>query len=860
MYRLLIHFVRSFIALSILTLLMVFTIYGISNSEVLFSDTPDWQGGAGTWPSGIAWGDIDNNGWLDLVTGVGIDLSTLPDHVYYNYNGHLSTTAGWTSEYGGYSACVQLGDLDNDGDIDMVVPGVGLLGIVAPVSTVIYYNDNGFPANPDYFTEPTINVWSLDLGDIDGDGDLDMVLPDCGIAVNARSIKIYYNNGGTFNTTPDWESDLLYRSVDAEFADIDLDGDLDLVAYGYNGLQIFDNLAGVLETTPSWTTTAASGGFQIAIADYNNDNYPDIAVSCGNSGGSIVGFSVFENVSGTVNTVVDWTNSTYQGAGVSWGDMDDDGDLDLVGCGWLNNPVGIFENVAGVLSDEFVWSENADGTQLAILADYDEDMLVETTKNITADGTRKLFTLEEVPIHEISLIEIDGVPLDYSQYCYHLETGWISMASPPVSGSEISIHYAYSRDLDIAIGGSSAWIYNNRQSTLHLPTYTFTSTEFVDDGEDGFFDSGETTRFYFTLNNEHTTDHNVTVTMTSSNPDIVFTNQSVFFSVIDGDNTTVNNLSEPFEYIIPEMEEAVFDTFFISIESDLGTYRDQFQFIQETGRTEILLIDDDGGESCEDIFYDDLFDLNIPSHTWTTGMRDSPGVADLDKYRIVFWFTGEETADCLQTDDINAMKGYLDGGGNLFLSGLGLAGELSLEDPAFLENYLHCSYVQDRSYHLHDGLEETLFDGIQIRLSTMQTLPGMEKISAMNGGQPVLKFGNTATSYSAISFVDYNRVIFITWGYELISNSFTDQGFASRTEVMQRILDFFPAYICGDVDGLPDINILDIVFLLNYKYKGGPAPDPINAADVDGVPPVNILDIVYLLNYKYKNGPEPACP
>jgi len=67
-------------------------------------------------------------------------------------------------------------------------------------------------------------------------------------------------------------------------------------------------------------------------------------------------------------------------------------------------------------------------------------------------------------------------------------------------------------------------------------------------------------------------------------------------------------------------------------------------------------------------------------------------------------------------------------------------------------------------------------------------------------------------------------------------------------------------YVCGDADGNEEVNILDIVYLINYKYKGGFAPEPMEAGDADGIPPVNILDIVYLINYKYKSGPEPLCP
>ena len=66
-------------------------------------------------------------------------------------------------------------------------------------------------------------------------------------------------------------------------------------------------------------------------------------------------------------------------------------------------------------------------------------------------------------------------------------------------------------------------------------------------------------------------------------------------------------------------------------------------------------------------------------------------------------------------------------------------------------------------------------------------------------------------------------------------------------------------YLCGDANNDDNVDILDIVFLINYKYKSGPEPIPLNAADVNSDELVNILDIVYLINYKYKGGPLPDC-
>ncbi len=64
---------------------------------------------------------------------------------------------------------------------------------------------------------------------------------------------------------------------------------------------------------------------------------------------------------------------------------------------------------------------------------------------------------------------------------------------------------------------------------------------------------------------------------------------------------------------------------------------------------------------------------------------------------------------------------------------------------------------------------------------------------------------------------------------------------------------------CGDLYVDSHINILDVVHLINYIYKSGPAIDPVESGDVNGDTSLNILDVVFLINYIYKGGPAPNC-
>ncbi len=67
------------------------------------------------------------------------------------------------------------------------------------------------------------------------------------------------------------------------------------------------------------------------------------------------------------------------------------------------------------------------------------------------------------------------------------------------------------------------------------------------------------------------------------------------------------------------------------------------------------------------------------------------------------------------------------------------------------------------------------------------------------------------------------------------------------------------AYVCGNANGDQALNIGDPVFLINYIFKGGPAPEPPVSGDANADHDVNMGDAVYLIDHIFKGGPAP-CP
>jgi uncharacterized delta-60 repeat protein len=66
-------------------------------------------------------------------------------------------------------------------------------------------------------------------------------------------------------------------------------------------------------------------------------------------------------------------------------------------------------------------------------------------------------------------------------------------------------------------------------------------------------------------------------------------------------------------------------------------------------------------------------------------------------------------------------------------------------------------------------------------------------------------------------------------------------------------------FLRGDANGDGVVNVADIVYVVNFLYRGGDPPVSVEAGDAncDGI--VNVADVVYLVNYLYKGGPPPSC-
>jgi hypothetical protein len=365
-----------------------------STDDIPYGLTPEWSSTLDRQIGGMAWGDYDNDGDLDLATGCYFSNSypPIPEYevlIYRNDNGILTTTPAWISTDMRSTTDVKFADLNGDEKPELIAAN----GDNSFIPSVIYFNsETGLNNAPGWISQD--NNWTVGaaLSDIDDDGDLDLAFGNQGNSVvPTKPICIFYNNNGSLPTVPNWLSADVMITNSVAFGDLDnqqikykyLEYYGDGIRYSFP-LPLFPiySIDTVLvddlpyheycyDPISGWISlgTNPQSGTTVKIS-YRYVSKGDLAAS------KWVNYEsgVYFNSNGVMNNLPGWTvGNTQSQKGIAWADFDQDGYQDLAISGSGVQTV-VYKNVNGALTGP-VWTSNSvsPSAQELITGDIDRD-------------------------------------------------------------------------------------------------------------------------------------------------------------------------------------------------------------------------------------------------------------------------------------------------------------------------------------------------------------------------------------------------------------------------------------------------------------------------------------------------------
>jgi hypothetical protein len=299
---------------------------------------PDLFTDVGAQPN--AWADYDNDGDLDLFVG----FRGRENRLYRNDQGTFTDVAGSVglatqAVPDAETRAAAWGDYDGDGDLDLYLGYT--VASRTPVKDRLYRNDEGGARFVDVSQEVGLDIEGATrqpaFVDYDGDGDVDLF-----VALRDQPNRLHRNDGGLFvDVTAASGIGDPRRTVGAAWFDADEDGDLDVFVANQNGDEdgffqnqgdgtFVDVAAEMGMHQPGRSDVQGSVG--TAVADYDNDGDLDVFVA--SYGPDLIWENQRPEVGFQLRSVGTGLGGDHHSVSADWGDMDNDG--------WLDLYVGVF--------------------------------------------------------------------------------------------------------------------------------------------------------------------------------------------------------------------------------------------------------------------------------------------------------------------------------------------------------------------------------------------------------------------------------------------------------------------------------------------------------------------------------------
>ena len=723
----------------------------------------------------------------------------------------IETSPFWQSgEYNVYGTGMIWEDCNNDGYIDVFF---GNGNDIVLASNTIYLSQYGsLPSTASWYSSNAEYSGHCAVGDIDDDGFVDFAVANYlgseGFST-ANYSNLYLNAGGLPNHAPDWyNADSIY-TFSCALGDPDGDGDLDLAfatgdAYTavYTPERIYFNVDGSLETLPGWQSTVVDAAMDVTWGDVDNDGDLDLAFAYDN-----MGAAVFINNAGTISTTPGWQSQSSDPANtLIFGDVNNDGWLDLVVA--FNYQLGsggffcvYFNDGAGNLDVNPGWESATPGYGSGVsLYDYDND-----GDNDLAAGR----WWDQPRIYE----NIGGTFTTTPVWRADPETVVEEMAWIDVDGNGVEemvdTFYTAGRNL----------LYTDHQPLFSLDSVlvdgaALSHGDYCYDLVSGWVSLGTAPTvsalvFYkYSFTNDLAISHWDTYNMVFAN-----TNRPPVDFYVD---TTFGWAPLTVRFA----------------DSSLGAGEWHWRF-------------GDGGSSS----------MNNPEHTYLTG-----GAFDVYLENLLpdGWHN-HTTKKMVVTlaDTIIIDDGFLPPGGTVSIP-VYLRNSHPMEElvlPVCYAGEIDLTYLGFDT----DSCRTDYFDYVALA----QFSPSSKKLAfsfkaGIDIGNPPLSPGYGPIinlNFSVGAGSGTNTIDTTTLGLRLLE---LDAGYVVYQPRV--VAGVWRTGLCGDIDGNGTVaDIADLVYMVDYMFTGGPPPVDMDAANVDGLNGLDISDLVYLVDYMFNSGPPPVC-